>query len=59
MKKHIANWLSNMSVATFVLALFQATETSGFFGEFTQYVALAFSFGAFASSLYILPKKEK
>lgn len=57
MKKHIANWLSNMSVAAFVLGMFQATTTTEFFGEYTQYAAIICSVTAFLWSLYILPKQ--
>lgn len=58
MKKHIASWLSNMSVATFVLAMFQASDTSMLFGQYTQYAALACSVLGFILSLCALPKKE-
>jgi hypothetical protein len=57
MKEHIASWLSNMSVASFVLAMFQASEKTEIFGDNTQYAALAFSVSAFLCSLYILSKK--
>ena len=56
MKKHIANWLSNMSVATAVLALFQAVDTC-LFGEYAQFIALAVSALTFACSLFVLPKE--
>ena len=58
MREHIASWLSNMSVATFVLGLFQASEKSKLFGAYASYVALALSLVAFVGSLIVLQKKR-
>ena len=56
LKKHIANWLSNISVATLVLAMFQSADTS-LFGEHSQFAALAVSAGSFLCSILVLPKE--
>ncbi len=39
-RKHVANWLSNMSVGTFIVGAFQHVEQFQFLGDNTQTIVI-------------------
>ncbi|WP_446424198.1 hypothetical protein [Mailhella sp.] len=56
-RNHIANWLSNMSVGTFVVGAFQAVEQVSSLGPDTKWYIMTLAIGEFLLSL-LLAKED-
>lgn len=56
-RNHIANWLSNMSVGTFVVAAFQAVEQLPVLGPNTKWYIMGLAVLEFLLSL-LLAKED-
>ena len=52
-KKHIAGWLSNMSVGTFIIGAFQAVEQLPWLGDKTKWLIICLAIVEFLISLYL------
>lgn len=57
-RKHIANWLSNMSVGTFIVGAFQQVDQFQFLGENTQPAIIGMAIIEFVASILFAKQED-